>query len=70
MDESSGSTPSPQNGPSGHLSDLDNPDLLVQQSATRLTAALATLPPSDNLKHREKFVEGLNWEVVSQLMNL
>ena len=70
MDRSPGSTPSPQDNTSRHslpVPDFDNPDMLVQQSVMRLKVALAILPSSDNPILREKFLDGLDWELVSQV---
>ena len=65
------STPSPS--PNDHSSlplDLENPDHFAQYSSMRLRTALVALPPADNHPLRQKFLDGLDWELVSLAENL
>ena len=51
--------------PTSQPFDLGNPNEFSKYSSMRLWAALATLPPSDNGLLRQKFLDGLDWELVS-----
>ena len=58
-------SPSPSPIPTSQLFDLENPNQFSKYSSMRLRAALASLPPSDDGPLREKFLDGLDWELVS-----